>query len=426
MSTQTTTKQLTTMGQRARAAALKLTRLSTEVKNSALLNIAAALEELSDEIIAANRKDYQAGQRNGLSESLLDRLLLNDERLAGMAGDVRTIVELPDPVGEEYDVRTLPNGLIRARRTVPLGVIGAIYESRPHVTVDIAALCLKSGNTVILRGGSEAYHSNRALSTLVRTAIASAGVPEDAVQFVDSTDRALVAEMLRMKEYIDLLIPRGGAELVRRVAEEATMPAVTGGIGVCHTYVDEAADLDKAVEIAFNAKVQRPSVCNALDALLVHSQVAPRYLPLIAKRWSDAGVEIHADKRTLSILGPENGLNVSPATDEDWGKEFLSLTAAVKVVDSLDEAIAHIDSYGSGHSEAIVTEDQHTADRFLDDVDAAVVFTNASTRFNDGAEFGLGSEVAISTSKMHARGPMGLRELTSYKWTVRGSGQVKP
>ena len=426
MSTQTTIQQLPAMGQQARAAALKLTRLSTGVKNTALLNIAAALEERSNEVIAANRKDYQAGQRNGLSESLLDRLMLNDERLAGMAGDVRTIAELPDPVGQEYDVRTLPNGLIRARRTVPLGVIGAIYESRPHVTVDIAALCLKSGNTVILRGGGEAYHSNRALSTLVRTAIASAGVPEDAVQFVDSTDRALVAEMLRMKEYIDLLIPRGGAELVRRVAAEATMPAVTGGIGVCHTYVDEAADLDKAVEIAFNAKVQRPSVCNALDALLVHSQVAPRYLPLIAKRWSDAGVEIHADKRTLSILGPENGLNVSPATDEDWGKEFLSLTAAVKVVDSLDEVIAHIDSYGSGHSEAIVTEDQHTADRFLDDVDAAVVFTNGSTRFNDGAEFGLGSEVAISTSKMHARGPMGLRELTSYKWTVRGSGQVKP
>ena len=414
------------MGQQARAAALKLTRLSTGVKNTALLNIAAALEERSNEVIAANRKDYQAGQRNGLSESLLDRLMLNDERLAGMAGDVRTIAELPDPVGQEYDVRTLPNGLIRARRTVPLGVIGAIYESRPHVTVDIAALCLKSGNTVILRGGSEAYHSNRTLSALVREAIASAGVPEDAVQFVDSTDRAMVAEMLHMKEYIDLLIPRGGAELVRRVAEEATMPAVTGGIGVCHTYVDEAADLGKAVEIAFNAKVQRPSVCNALDALLVHSRVAPRYLPLIAKRWSDAGVEIHADKRTLSILGPENGLNVSPATDEDWGKEFLSLTAAVRVVDSLDEAIAHIDSYGSGHSEAIVTEDQDTAERFLDDVDAAVVLTNASTRFNDGAEFGLGSEVAISTNKMHARGPMGLQELTSYKWTVRGSGQVKP
>ena len=343
-----------------------------------------------------------------------------------MSGDVRTIAELPDPVGQEYDVLTLPNGLIRARRTVPLGVIGAIYESRPHVTVDIAALCLKSGNAVILRGGSEAYHSNRTLSALVRAAIAPAGVLEDAVQFVDSTDRAMVAGMLRMKEYIDLLIPRGGADLVRRVAEEATMPAVTGGIGVCHTYVDEAADLDQAVEIAFNAKVQRPSVCNALDALLVHSQVAPRYLPLIAKRWSDAGVEIHADKRTLSILGPENGLNVSPATEEDWGKEFLALVAAVKIVDSFDEAVEHIERYGSGHSEAIVTEDYSRAMAFLDTVDAAVVYANASTRFTDGGQLGLGTEVGISTQKMHARGPMGLRELTSYKWIIMGDGHTRP
>lgn len=417
---------LVAMGQQAKNAALKLTRLSTETKNRALLNIAASLEQRGSEVIAANRRDYVAGKRNGLSDTLLERLLVDSDRIAGMARDVRVIAGLPDPVGEEYDVLTLPNGLIRARRTVPLGVIGAIYESRPHVTVDIAALCLKSGNAVILRGGTEAYHSNKLLSTVAREAITHAGLPADVIQFIANTDRSVVAEMLRMREYIDLLIPRGGAELVKRVAEEATMPSVTGGVGVCHTYVDQAADLNKAVEIAYNAKVQRPSVCNALDALLVHASVAPHYLPVIAKRWSDAGVEIRADERTLGILDQTIGLNLSSATDEDWGKEFLSLTAAVKIVDSLDEAIAHIDSYGAGHTEAIVTENKDTAEQFMDYVDAAVVLANASTRFNDGAEFGLGSEVAISTNKMHARGPMGLRELTSYKWIVRGSGQVRP
>ncbi len=419
------TKELTILGQRAREASRELSRLSTEAKNRALLNIAAALEERVDEVLAANQRDYQAAQGTGLAEDVLDKLLLNNQRMVSIARDVRNIAELPDPVGEEYDVRTLPNGLVLGRRRVPLGVIGAVYESRPNVTVDIASLCLKSGNTVILRGGSEASHSNKALSNIVREAIAQAGVPKEAVQFVENTDHAIVAEMLQLTEYIDLLIPRGGAELIRRVAEEARMPAVTGGIGVCHTYIDQAADLDKAVEIAFNAKVQRPTVCNALDTLLVHSRVAPSYLPRIAAKWAEAGVQLHADGRALSILGPLDGSDISPAKNDDWGREFLSLTAAVKVVDSLEEAIAHIDRYGSGHSEAIVTEDQAAADRFLDDVDAAVVFVNASTRFTDGAEFGLGAEVAISTNKIHARGPMGLRELTSYKWIVRGTGQVR-
>ena len=308
---------------------------------------------------------------------------------------------------------------------MPLGVIGAIYESRPNVTVDISVLCLKSGNAVILRGGSEAIHSNTVLARMVRDSIAQAGVPQDAVQFVDSTDRALVERMLSMKEHIDLMIPRGGADFIRFVGEKAQMPVVTGGVGVCHTYVDVDADVENAVAIAYNAKVQRPTVCNALDTLLVHSGVAPVYLPAIAQEWAKAGVEMHCDLRALSILGPSEVLNLKPAIDEDWGMEFLSLTAAVKVVDSLEEALEHIERYGSGHSEAIITEDYSKAMRFLDDVDAAVVYVNASTRFSDGSQFGLGAEVAISTNKMHARGPMGLRELTSYKWTVLGTGQVR-
>jgi len=420
-----TSQELIRMGQQARAAARKLARVSTEAKNRALLDIASALTERQDEVLSANKRDYEAGQRSGLSEALLDRLLLNGERLASIAADVRNVAALADPVGEQFDVRTMPNGLILGRRRVPLGVIGAIYESRPNVTVDIATLCLKSGNAVILRGGSEAIHSNTALARLVREAVTSAGVSEDSVQFIENTDRFLVGQMLSMREYIDLLIPRGGPELIRRVAEEAAMPTVTGGIGVCHTYVDRSADLRSAVDIAYNAKVQRPTVCNALDTLLVHTQIAPQYLPQIAKAWLEAGVEIHADGRALSILGPLEEPRVLPASEEDWGREFLSLTAAVKVVDSLDEALEHIERYGSGHSEAIVTEDYSAAMRFLDEVDAAVVMVNTSTRFTDGAQFGLGAEVAISTNKMHARGPMGLRELTSYKWTVLGSGQVR-
>lgn len=417
---------LITIGQQARVAARKLAKISTDVKNAALLNIADALAARQEEILQANKDDYEASKKNGLSDTLLDRLLLDPKRLADMASDVRGVAALPDPVGEQFDVRTLPNGLILGRRRVPLGVIGAIYESRPNVTVDIACLCLKSGNAVILRGGREAIHSNTALARLVRDALSEAGLPRDSAQFIDNTDRALVGQMLSMKEYIDLLIPRGGADLIRRVAQEASMPAVTGGIGVCHTYVDKGADLTKAVDIAYNAKVQRPSVCNALDTLLVHTEAAADYLPLIARAWLDADVEIHADDRAMSILASLEEHRILPAVEDDWGREFLSLTAAVKVVDSLDGALEHIERYGSGHSEAILTEDYTAAMHFLDDVDAAVVIVNASTRFTDGAVFGLGAEVAISTNKTHARGPMGLRELTSYKWTVLGSGQVRP
>ena len=417
--------ELTAKGLAARVAARHLARLSTGVKDRALLNIAAALKTRETEILEANRRDLQTGKEAGLSDAMLERLLLNSERLDGMAADVRTVTSLPDPVGETFDMRTLPNGLQVGRRRVPLGVIGAIYESRPNITVDISVLCFKSGNAVILRGGSEAIHSNTALANLVRDAIAEAGAPRDAVQFVGATDRALVEQMLAMKEHIDLLIPRGGADFVRYVGEKAQMPVITGGVGVCHTYVDKDANLESAVAIAYNAKVSRPTVCNALDTLLVHSEAAPKCLPAIAREWAKAGVEMHCDLRALSILGPSEALNLKPATEEDWGTEFLSLTASVKVVDSMDEALEHIEQYGSGHSEAIVTEDYSSAMRFLDDVDAAAVLVNASTRFTDGGQLGLGAEVAISTNKMHARGPMGLRELTSYKWTILGTGQVR-
>ena len=431
-----TVEDLLEMGRAARTAARKVARLSSQVKNQALHNIADALDHDQSRVLAANDQDYRGAKADGLSEAMLDRLLLTPERLEGMAGDVRAVAALPDPVGETLDTTTRANGLVVGKRRVPLGVVASIYESRPNVTVDISVLCLKSGNACLLRGGSESLHSNTALVSLIRRAIANAGVLAEAVQFVDNPDRSLVEAMLKMKEYIDLLIPRGGTGLIRFVEEHAAMPAVTGGIGVCHTYVDQAADMNKAAEIVLNAKVRRPSICNALDTVLVHSDVAPRYLPRMALEMGEAGVELHCDHRAMSILGPTAiasplategslGGKVIPATQEDWGQEFLSLTAAVKVVDSLEEALAHIETYGSGHSEAIVTEDYTAALQFLDEVDAAAVYVNASTQFTDGAQFGLGAEVGISTQKFHARGPMGLRELTSYKWVIMGNGQVR-
>jgi len=422
----TTTAMLLEKGQAARTASRKLAKLSSAVRDRALAGVAEALVAHREEVLEANGRDLEAGKAAGIGDALLDRLLLNPERLEGMAADVRSIAALPDPLGEMFDMRTLPNGLTAGKKRVPIGVIGAIYESRPNVTVDISALCLKSGNACILRGGREAFHSNLTLAGILRRAIAGAGVPEGAIQFVDNTDRALVEPMLKMKEHIDLLIPRGGAELVRFVAETASMPVVTGGVGVCHTYVDRSADLDKAVRIAYNAKVQRPTVCNAMDTLLVHSEVAPRYLPAVARELSDAGVELRCDRRALSIVAALGGVTAVAASEDDWGTEFLSLVAAVRVVDSLDEALEHIEKYGSGHSEAIIAEDYSAVMRFLDEVDAAAVFANASTRFTDGAQFGLGAEVGISTQKYHARGPMGLKELTSYKWIVLGTGQVRP
>jgi glutamate-5-semialdehyde dehydrogenase len=356
----------------------------------------------------------------------MGRLLLDNARIKRIADGVRALAALPDPVGEEIESATRPDGLVLARRRVPLGVIGVIFESRPNVTVDIAALCFKAGDPCILRGGKEAVHSNTALAAIIADAIEAAGGPAGAVQFVEDTDRALVLQMLGMIEYIDLIVPRGSASLVNFVAENAQMPAITGGIGVCHTYVDATAETETAVAVTTNAKIARPSVCNALDTVLVHAQAAPRVLPLLAGTLGEAGVEIRCDRRSAPLLASQPGASIVAATEEDFGQEFLDLICSVKVVDSMDEALEHIARYGSGHSEAIITEDAEAAERFLDEVDAAAVFVNASTGFNDGFEFGLGAELAISTNKFHARGPMGLRELTSYKWVVRGKGHTRP
>jgi len=415
--------ELTQKAQAAKAASRKLAHLSTEVKNRALNGIADALVASEKDILEANKQDLDDARAAGMDQAMQDRLLLDADRLRGMAADVRTVAALPDPVGEVIDARVLPNGLRIERRRVPLGVIGTIFESRPNVTSDISSLCLKSGNAVILRGGKEALRSNSALARVIKQAAEAGGIPGDAVQFIESTERMVVNEMLELSEYIDLIIPRGGEKLVTLVTDNANMPVLASGVGICHTYIDRMADLDKAVAIAYNAKVQRPTVCNALDCLLVHSEVAERYLPMIAKEWSKAGVEMHCDKRAMDIL---KDFNPVAATDSDWGKEFLALIAAVKVVDSLDEAMEHIATYNSGHSEAIVTEDYSAALRFLQEVDAACVYANASTRFTDGSQFGLGAEVGICTQKFHARGPMGLKELTTYKWVIMGDGQVRP
>lgn len=421
-----TAQDVTVLGLAARKASRILARLSTEDKNRVLLNLVGLLRSDQADVLSANLSDYQEAKSDGMDESLLDRLLLTSERLNGTADEVQRVAELTDPIGEVIETNSQPNGLITSRRRVPLGVVGSIYEARPNVTVDIFGLCLKSGNACILRGGKETIRSNTALVSMLRKALSDAGVTTDAVQFVDNPDRALVDHLLKMHEYIDLLVPRGGASLVKFVAENATMPAVTGGIGVCHTYVDRAADLKMAAEIVHNAKVRRPSICNALDTVLVHSEIAADGLPLIAKELTASGVELHCDNRALSILGPDAPDLAMPANEDDWGKEFLSLTAAVKVVDSLDDALEHIETYGSGHSEAIITENDAAATRFLDEVDAAAVYVNASTQFTDGGQFGLGAEVGISTQKFHARGPMGLKELTSYKWVIVGKGHVRP
>ncbi len=422
----TATEYLQNKAQAAKAASRVLARAGTEAKNRALGNIADALKAREAEILAANAEDYSKAKASGMNDAMLDRLMLNPQRLTGMATDVRSIIQLPDPVGESFDVKILPNGLQLGKRRVPLGVIASIYESRPNVTIDISALCLKSGNAAILRGGHESVRSSSTLANVVRDSIAKAGLPADAVQYIDNPDREIVNQLLKMRDYIDLLIPRGSENLIKFVRDNATMAVVAGGIGVCHTYVDASADLAKAKDIVVNAKVQRPTVCNALDTIIVHNKIAKQYLPMVASELGKAGVELHCDERSISVLAGQKDLKLKPATADDWGKEFLSLTAAVKVVDSLEDALKHIETYGSRHSEAIITEDYSAAMRFLDEVDAAAVFVNASTWFTDGSQFGLGAEVGISTQKMHARGPMGLRELTSYKWTVMGTGQVRP
>jgi len=400
--------------------------LGTETKNRVLLRLADRLVDDGDAVLEANAMDVSAAESSGMDPAMLDRLLLTRERIESVAEDVRHVVTLPDPIGEEFDARVLPNGLRISRRRVPLGVIGVVYESRPNVTVDVAVLCLKSGNPVILRGGKEALCSNRALAEIVRAALIEEGAPVDAVQLVGDPDRAVVGELIRMQGEIDLVVPRGGTGLIDFVRRNALVPVVAGGEGVCHTYVHEDANVREAIDIVDNAKTRRPTICNALDTILVHRTVASTFLPGLARRWSEKGVEMRCDAESLGILdsygAPGNRREASP---EDFGHEFLSLRAAVKIVDSLDEAIAHIETCGSGHSEAIVTEGYEAARAFTDRVDAAAVYVNASTQFTDGAQFGLGAELGISTQKFHARGPLGLRELTSYKWVVLGDGQIR-
>ena len=417
------------LSEQAKAASYASGYLATataEIKNTALIAIAEAVEANSTSILDANAEDLENAKRDGMDFHIRDRMTLNGNRVQDMADAARSISKLEDPIGEVLEQRNLPNGLHLERVRVPIGVIGVIYESRPNVTIDIATLCLKSGNAVILRGGKECILTNMTLATIVKDAVESAGIPTDVVQFIESTDRALVKEMLQMDEAIDLMIPRGSAELVNFVGQNARMPAITGGIGVCHTYVDADADLDNALEIVVNAKVQRPTVCNALDTVLVHQAVAHNFLPKLAHEFGIQNVELRADSRAMSILDAlASGAEIKQAVSDDFGTEFLALIASVKIVDSIDEALTHISNYGSGHSEAIVSENNEVIERFLNEADASAVFANASTRFNDGGEFGLGAEVAISTNKLHARGPMGLKEITSYKWKIRGQGQVR-
>jgi len=418
---------LLAQAQVAKAASRRLAGLSTLVKNRALEAIADSLLARQDEVLAANAQDVERARDAGLADAPLNRLRLTPEKIAGIAADVRNVALLADPVGEVIDGRRLPNGLQVSRRRVPLGVLAAVFESRPNVTIDIASLCLKSGNACLLRGGSEAIRSNTVLARIAREAETDAGVPEGALQLVEKTDRALVGQLLTLREYIDIVVPRGGAELIRFVAENARMPVLTGGVGVCHTYVDAAADLEKAVAIAVNAKTRNWSICNALDTLLVHAAVAAAFLPRIGRAWADKGVELRCDERSLAALGSGgDGIRAVPAAADDFGREFLAPVAAVKVVDSLDEALDHIARFGTGHSDAIVTEDFSAARRFTDEVDTAVVYVNASTQFTDGGQFGLGAEIIDSTQKTIARGPVGLREITTYKWIVQGDGQVRP
>ena len=409
------------MGQKAKAAATALALLSSREKDATLQALAVALEAAVPEILSANERDLQAAQTDGMSAAMQDRLRLSEERIAGVAGAVRELTALPDPSGVTTEGRILPNGLQIAKVTVPLGVVGIIFESRPNVTVDCAALCLKSGNACILRGGKEAIHSNTALTAVMRRALQAAGLPADAVQLLEDTSRETATAMMRLNDYIDVLIPRGGAGLISTVVQNSTVPVIETGAGVCHAYIDAAADLEMAADIVHNGKTSRPSVCNALECCLVHKAVAARFLPLLRERLNSHSVELRGCPATCEILGG----GATQATGEDYGREFFDQIMAVRVVDGIDEAIGHIRKHSTHHSEVIVTGDLAAATRFTREVDSAAVYVNASTRFTDGGEFGLGAEIGISTQKLHARGPMGLRELVSYKYLVTGSGQVR-
>ena len=412
--------ELTSLAQQARQASRIVAQLSSEKKNAALAAMAEGILRNQKAILAANIKDVQAANEEHKSAAFIDRLTLDAPRLAKMSEDLRAVISLPDPVGDSIKAWERPNGLRINKVRVALGVIAIIYESRPNVTSDCAGLCLKSGNAVILRGGKESLHSNTAIHRVLQEALGSCGLPVAGISLVQTTDREAISVLLRQRDYIDLVIPRGGEALIRLVVEQSQIPVIKHYKGICHTYVDESADLAMANEVAFNAKVQRPSTCNAMECLLVHQAVAQRFLSPLLKRLQNAGVEIRGCSRTQAL-----GAHVVPATDEDYATEYLDLKLSVKVVDSLDEALAHIARFGTKHSEAIITADERQAERFLREVDAACVFHNASTRFTDGYEFGLGAEIGVSTDKLHARGPMGLEELTTYKYVVTGNGQLR-
>ena len=418
------------MGRKGRLAARLLGRAPAGQRSAALERLANYLENAPQELLAANALDIADGRQAGLSPAMLDRLTLNQDRLAGMAADLRSVAAMPDPLGEVFDEAVLPNGLRVHRQRVPIGVLGVIYESRPNVTVDVAGLAIKTGNGAILRGGSETLRSNQALIAWIHRALEDSGLPADSIQLIANPDRALVLELLQLHEYVDLIIPRGGAGLHAFCREHSKIPVITGGIGICHLYVDSSADLAAALPLIYNAKVQRPTVCNALDTLLVHPAVARQILPAVVEHLQPAGVTFRADPAAAEFLA-QPGMNgdllpgVSLAGSEDFDTEWLSLVLGLKVVDGLEEAIRHIAAHSTGHSDGILTGDADSARRFVAEVDSAAVYVNASTRFTDGAQLGLGAEVAVSTQRLHARGPMGLRELTSYKWVISGDYHIR-
>ncbi len=395
--------------------------LSTDVKNDALLKVAQALLDNAKDIIEANAIDVENGKKNGMHPGLLDRLTLNDKRMEGIAEGLRQVAALPDPIGEVFEEFERPNGLKIKKVRVPMGVVGIIYESRPNVTPDAFSLTFKSGNATILKGGSDCINSNIAIVKVIRDTLKSLGINENAVQLIEDTDRAVTTQFMKMSDYVDVLIPRGSAGLIRAVVENSNIPVIETGTGNCHIYVDKDADLDKAIPIIINAKTQRIGVCNAAESLVVHKDIKEKFLPLFAKAMKEHKVEVRADKDSRPLIA-----DALEATEEDFGKEYLDYIISVKTVNDVDEAIAHINKYNTGHSEAIITENKETAQRFLDRVDAACVYVNVSTRFTDGFEFGFGAEIGISTQKLHARGPMGLKELTSYKYEITGEGQIRP
>jgi len=418
--TMTVTRYMTELGRRARVAARRISSADTGTKNTALLAIATALEATVPSLLAANRQDLEVGRANGLDAALLDRLELNEARIHAMAEGLREIAAQPDPVGEITDLKYRPSGIQVGRMRVPLGVIGIIYESRPNVTADAAALCLKAGNAAILRGGSEAIHSNQAIATCIRQGLSAAGLPTDVVQVIEITDRAAVGELLRMRDYVDVIVPRGGKGLIERVSKESRVPVIKHLHGICHVYIDDRADLDKAIPVAFNAKTQRYGTCNTMETLLVAEGIALSVLPPLAQQFLEAGVELRGCERTRAIV-----TDINTAIPEDWDTEYLAPILAIRVVAGLDEAMAHIATHGSGHTDAIITEDYSRARRFLREVDSSSVMVNASTRFADGYEYGLGAEIGISTDKLHARGPVGIEGLTTQKYIVLGDGHVR-